>query len=225
MSAASHSQVRAAVREARDQDQRRARNRPRQQPEDGTQQVTVSAAGEGIKRRVHRADDEESSAKDHALVVEHVRHHERRNEHRDQRDEQRGAEDALLGVDDVRQPGIGRPRPPERGQYEHPAPDPGERGVVGEQRCDLREREHEDEVEEELLRRDAVLTIDCRDGHRPRPYSASPKTNTGKASIRTAAVELVDQDQRNPVGLRGRESTPGTSLPCSSVRRCRRLHE
>ena len=34
----------------------------------------------------------------------------------------------------------------------------------------MREREHEDEVEEELPWRDAVLVIDCRRGHRPRPY-------------------------------------------------------
>jgi len=89
-------------------------------------------------------------------------HHERRDEHRDQRDEQRGADDALLGVDGVRQPGVGGPRPPERAQREHAAADPSEGRFVGEQRRDLREREHEDEAEEELPRRNAVLVVDCR---------------------------------------------------------------
>ena len=135
----------------------------------GSEQIAVPAAGEGVERDVHRGDDEEGGAEEHAVVVEHARHHERRDEHRDQRDEQRGADDAVLGVDGVRQPGVGRPRPPERGQHEHAAADPGERRVVGEQRRDLREREHEDEVEEELPRRDAVLVLDCRRGHPRRP--------------------------------------------------------
>ncbi len=50
------------------------------------------------------------------------------------------------------------------------AADPGEGRVVREQRRDLREREDEDEVEEELSRRDAVLVVDCRRGHPWRPY-------------------------------------------------------
>jgi hypothetical protein len=114
---------------------------------------------------VHHADDEEGGAEEHALVLEHLRHHERRDEDRGQRDEQRGADDALLGVDDVRQRRIRRPRPPERPQHEHTSTDPGEGRVVGEERCDLREREHEDEVEEKLARRDTVLLVDSRCRH------------------------------------------------------------
>jgi hypothetical protein len=125
---------------------------------------------------VHRADDEERRAEEHALVVEHARHHKRRDEHRDQRDEQRGADDALLGVDVVRQPGVGRPRPPQRGQHEHAAADPGERRVVGQQRRDLREREHEDEVKVELPRRDTVLMVLCRRGHPRDLIPRAPKT-------------------------------------------------
>ena len=83
-------------------------------------------------------------------------------------------DDTLLGVNGVRQPCVGRPRPPERGEHEYPAADPCERRVVGEQRRDLREREHEDEVEEELPRRDAVLVFDGRDAHLSRPYSGAP---------------------------------------------------
>jgi hypothetical protein len=163
-----------AVREARDEDQRRAQQRPRREAEHGGEQVAVPASREGVEREMHRDDDEEGCTEEHTLVVEHVRHYERRDEHRDQRDEQRRADDALLGVDGVRQPGVGRPHPPERGEHEHAAADPCERRVVGEQRRDLREREHEDEVEEELARRNAVLVLDGRDAHLSRPYSVRP---------------------------------------------------
>jgi hypothetical protein len=118
---------------------------------------------------MHGDDDDEASAEEHAVVAKHTRHRECREEHRDQRDEQCGADEALLGIDGVRQPGVGRPRPPERTQHEHAATDSHERRVVGKQRCYLREREHDDQVEEELSRRDAVLVVDCRCDHRSRP--------------------------------------------------------
>jgi hypothetical protein len=103
-------------------------------------------------------------------IAQTTRHDKRRDEHRDQRDEQRGADYALLGVDGVREPGIGRPCPPQGGQHEHAVSDPGEGGVAGEQRRNLREREHEDEVEEEFSGRDAMLVLDRRDAHLSRPY-------------------------------------------------------
>jgi hypothetical protein len=90
---------------------------------------------------VHRADDEERRAEQHALVVEHARHTSAATNIDDQGDEQRGADDTLLGVDVVHQPGVGRPRPPESGHTSAPRPNPGGRRVVGEQRRDLRERE------------------------------------------------------------------------------------
>ena len=164
-----------AVREAREQDQRCAEHRPGRQPEHGAEQVAAPAAGKGVERGVHRPDHDERGAEEHAFVVEHAGHGERRDEHRGQRDEQRNTDDALLRVDRIRQPGVGRPRPPERGQHEHAAAEPGERRVVGEQRRDLCEREHEDEVEEELSRRDAVFLFDCRRGHPSRPYPALPE--------------------------------------------------
>jgi hypothetical protein len=92
----------------------------------------VTAAGERVERQMHGDDDEECGAEEHAVVAEHTRYRERRDEHRDQRDEQCGADESLLGVDGVRQPGVGRPRPPERPEHEHAAADPGKCRVVGE---------------------------------------------------------------------------------------------
>jgi hypothetical protein len=87
-------------------------------------------------------------------------------------------DDALLRIDGVRQPGIGRPRPPERGQHERATADPGERRVVGEQYRDLREREHEDEIEEELARRNSVFVLERRRGH------PSPRRDDVRARLR-----------------------------------------
>ena len=52
--------------------------------------------------------------------------------HCGQRDEQCGSDEAFLGIDGVRQPGVGRPWPPKRRQDEHATADPGERRIVGE---------------------------------------------------------------------------------------------
>ncbi len=176
-----------AVREARDENQCRADEGPRRKPKHGLEQIGIPAPGERIQARVHRADDEECCAEKHALVPEHARDDERSDEHRDQRDQQGRADELLLGVDIVREPGVCRPGPPQRGEDEDAPADPGERRVVGEQRRDLREREDEDEIEEELPRGDAVLLVDSRDAHPcprltqrfARPDSGASRTRTG----------------------------------------------
>jgi hypothetical protein len=73
-----------------------------------------------------------------------------RREHREPRQ-------VLVGVDLVREPGVGAPRPPQGGEHQHAAAEPLPRGVVRHQGRDLREREDEHEVEEELERDDAFL--------------------------------------------------------------------
>jgi hypothetical protein len=79
----------SAVREAEagDENQGRAEQRPRRHAEHRAEQVAVPAARKYIEGCMHRRDDEEGGAEEHAVVVEHARHGERRDEHRDQRDE------------------------------------------------------------------------------------------------------------------------------------------
>src|SRR5262249_18320043 len=99
------------------------------------------------------------------------------------------ADESLLGIEIVREPGVARPRPPERGEHEHAVPDPRPGRGVGKERRDLREREDEDEVEEELARRDAVLVVDGQRGHfaatlrRLRPLRGCGMTQKGEAGI------------------------------------------
>ena len=61
----------------------------------------------------------------------------------------------LLGVDDARQPRVADPRPPQHAEHEQPLREPLPGRLVGHQRRALGQREHEDEVEEQLERRDA----------------------------------------------------------------------
>ena len=62
--------------------------------------------------------------------------------------------------------------------------EPRPRRIVGEERRHLREREHEDEVEEELERRDGTLDFDGPGGHRPtltRQAARRPGCETSRA--------------------------------------------
>ncbi len=66
--------------------------------------------------------------------------------------EDRDPNRALLGIDHARQPGVTRPRPPQHREHQHALRQPRPGRLVGHQRGALREREHEDQVEEELER-------------------------------------------------------------------------
>jgi hypothetical protein len=73
------------------------------------------------------------------------------------RREYRDADDALLGIDRARQPRVADPRPPQGAEHEQALGQARPRRLVGHERGALREREDEDEVEEELERRDVRL--------------------------------------------------------------------
>ena len=105
------------------------------------------------------AHEEVGDAEQHGVVAEGARHRERGDEHRGDRGEHRQPDAALVDVDRARQPRVDGPRPPERGENEHPAEHAAPRRVVDEQARDLGHREHEDEVEEELERGDLVLRV------------------------------------------------------------------
>ena len=88
------------------------------------------------------------------------RYRERGDEHRRHRHEHRREHPVLPGVDRVRQPRIGRPRPPERGEDQEPLPEPAPGRIVQQHPRHLREREDEDEVEEQLERSDPMLNLE-----------------------------------------------------------------
>jgi len=89
------------------------------------------------------------------------------DQQRRHRDEDREPDGVLLGVDDAREPGVADPRPPQDAEHEQALRQARPGRLVGHERRALREREHEDEVEEELQRRDGLLLAHrCRQAAR-----------------------------------------------------------
>ncbi len=127
-------------------------------------QAGIVAAGEHEQRDVRSPYDRVSTGEQQAGVAEHVGHAERRHEQPRHGGEDREPDDALLGVDDAGQPGIADPAPPQHAEHEQSLREPRPRRRVGHQRGALREREHEDEVEEQLQRRDGLALAQHR-GH------------------------------------------------------------
>jgi hypothetical protein len=106
------------------------------------------------------ADDEGDRPVETArLVVEGLRDRQARDEHRDHDDDQRGPEDAAVAPDVVGEPGVGAPRPPEQGEDDRSLDERPRSRAVRHERGHLGEREHVDEVEEELEGRDAVALL------------------------------------------------------------------
>jgi hypothetical protein len=97
--------------------------------------------------------------KEEGVSSEGGRHHERRDEQGPHSQEQGGEHGVLVRVDRVGQPGVSRPRPPERAEQEHGASEPVPGRVVGEISRDLGEPEHEHQVEERLEGRDSLLVL------------------------------------------------------------------
>src|SRR5262249_10283349 len=80
-------------------------------------------------------------------------------------DQHRPPDGSFTWIYGVGQPGVRGPDPPERREDQQAAPEPAPRRILREHRRDLREREDEDEVEEQLERRDPLLTLGVQFAH------------------------------------------------------------
>ena len=147
------------VHEPGDHEQERADDRGRGEAHECTPSIGVVTADDGRKDEVQQANEQVRAAEEHGVVAEGARHGEGGAEHRAHRTENRQPYATFVDVRRTRQPGVGNPRPPERGEHEQPAQHPTPRRVMREQARDLRDREHEDQVEEELERRDLMLGV------------------------------------------------------------------
>lgn len=151
--------LRRAVEKARADDQRGPERRRGHHAQNGAEQIRVSLARDRVEHEVEKADGEVREPEQHAVGVEGLRDGERDEQHGAHRPEHGQAHGALLGVERVGEPGVRRPRPPERGEDEQPAAEPLPGGVGRHEAGDLRDGEDEDEVEEELERSDALLAL------------------------------------------------------------------
>ncbi len=149
--------LRRSVQRRGDEQEDDRDERARGEARDRGEEVAVASPGDGVEREVRDTHDRVRAREDERVVAEHVRDGERRHEHRDHGAEHHDPDLALLGIDGVRQPGVGGPRPPEDAEHDEALREPGPGRVAADQRGDLREREDEDEVEEELERSDTLL--------------------------------------------------------------------
>ena len=130
---------------------------PRAMPRDGPEQIAVASAGDGVQHQMRDPNHRVGARKEERVVAEDVRHRQRCDQHRPHRPEHRDPDDALLGVDRVRQPGVRGPGPPEHAEHEQALSQTCPGRVGDHEPRHLRDREDEDQVEEELERGDALL--------------------------------------------------------------------
>src|SRR5262249_25512560 len=123
-------------------------------------------------------------AEDDSLVTERLGDGQRGDEHRGNRGEHGTQHHPFVRIERVREPGICRPGPPQRGQNEEALPEPRPGRVVREQRRHLGEPEHEHEVEEELERCDRALGLGGSLTHGSTLYRCAPAVDQSKSYSR-----------------------------------------
>ena len=149
----------AAIDETGHQDAHRPDRRRRSEPQERSEEVGIAPAGDRVEHEIEQQHDQVGDPEQHRVRTERARYGERDDEHRGHRAEHARAHRPLLRLERVGEPGVARPRPPDRREGEETAPEspPGE--VVRHELGDLREGEHHDEIEEELQRGDPLLAL------------------------------------------------------------------
>ena len=132
------------------------------EPDHRVAQGVVVGAGEHEEGDVGDPEDAEREREGEAEVAERVGHAEGDDQQRRHRGEDDQPHRALLGVDHAGQPGVADPGPPEHAEHQQALGHPLPGRVVGHQRRALGDREDEDEVEEELQRRDPLAFAPSR---------------------------------------------------------------
>jgi hypothetical protein len=108
---------------------------------------------------VQGADEQACNAEYDCVLSESPGHRQGDAQHRPHGSEHREPHTALVDVGCARQPGVGGPCPPDRGEDEHCAEDSAPGRIASEEARDLGDREDEDEVEEQLERCDLILVL------------------------------------------------------------------
>ena len=198
----------AAVEAGGDEEEPDADGRPDGEPGDRGEQVAVAPAGDDVEREVRDPDERVGAGEEERVVAERPRDGERRDQHRAHGGEHRDSNRPLFGVDRVRQPRVGGPRPPEHREDEHALDEAGPGRIVDDETGHLRQREDEDQVEEELERRHPLLGA---------LLPLAPARPPSKPILRHAGSSSSDlgrRAQRDPVdGTRARRPDATRSRP------------
>ena len=122
------------------------------------------------------------------MLTECFRDRQGADEHRCDGDQHHAEDEPVLGVDGVREPGVARPRPPERAQDQDAAADPGPRRILMEERRHLGEPEDEDQVEEQLERCDPMLGLDEELAHAATLTRRRPEVSDAPRTLLSLAI-------------------------------------
>ena len=180
------------VHEPGGEDERRAEEAPGNDAQDRDEEFGFGTGRERVQRKVHDRHDQKCHTEEDAVVTERLGHGERGDEHRGHGHQHGGQHCVSARIDGVRQPGIRRPRPPDRGEDQQPRPEPRPGRVLRDHGCRLCEREDEDEIEVELERRDPVLTLYGLLTHGSRGSQGAGVTQcSGHASLDQDANQLL----------------------------------
>ena len=179
---------RPAERAARDHDERRDQVVGRER-EDRPDRARDRRPRE--ERAVEDDDAEVGEAERQARVAERVRDREREHEVGAHGREQDEPARERVGVDGIRHPGVAAVHPPDQAQHHDDAQQAAPVRGLEEHRRQLRQREDEDEVEEQLERRDPLRLLRvgrCRHaGNRRSPASRQSDSASAAAEARRYA--------------------------------------
>ena len=171
-------------------------------------ELRIAAAGDRVEDEVERADEEIRDTEDEGIDAERRRASRGDDEHRRRRGEDGQADGAFFRIEGVRQPRIGRPCPPQRREQQQPADQPLPGFVFREEAGDLGDGEDEDEVEEQLERRDPLLALDRSNVHRGQISPAPNPAESRPADLPDDVVCCGTQDCSEGMV----HPTPGRSL-------------
>jgi hypothetical protein len=130
------------------------------EPSDHDAQARVLAGEHRVRRDVQGAHEEERDAEHERVLAERLGYGQRRDQQRPHRRQEDDADRALVGSRRVGEPGVPAPGEREHHQNRERFDERCPAGIVVDEARDLRDREHEHEVEEELECGDALLALD-----------------------------------------------------------------
>jgi hypothetical protein len=147
-------------KDSRKDEETRSRQDRTGKTSDGRAKQRIIAREDAVGADMERAHKEVSEAKQERVLAKGVRDRHRCEEKRDHCRQQDDACRPLVGTSRVPEPGIRRPGEPQDHQDGERFQKPQPTWIAIEERCHLRNREHENEVEEQLERRNALLALD-----------------------------------------------------------------
>jgi hypothetical protein len=181
-------------------------------PQELAAQAGVARGGHGVDGQMAEANHGEGAREQHrsaeaaVLVIPRLRDRERDEEQGRHRDDDRRPDHAHVGVRLVAQPGVAAPGEPEQSQQHQTAEHAARTDVVGHEGGDLRDREDEHQVEEQLEGGDGVPLVGGQDVG---PQAQPPARRRGGRAVRRMAHPVSSPRRGGPIMTAQARQVPG----------------